>query len=529
MSLEAKIGQMVMIGFDGQAVDESPGLSTMIKTYQVGGVVLLEANAHDPEQIRALTEDLQGLAASSGASIPLLIAINHEGGIVVRITEGVTGFPGNMAVAAAQRPDYAYMSAALAAQELRAMGLNMNLAPVLDVNDEPLNPVIGVRSFGENPAIVAEYGRLAIRGSQQHGVIAAAKHFPGHGGVAVDSHGTLPVINHPRAYLESHDLLPFAAAIDEGVAAIMTAHIAVPALDASGLPATLSAPIMTRLLREEMGYQGLIVTDSLGMAGVSAGRGQDQAAVASVEAGVDVVLSTAPQEAHIAIVQALNQAVQNGRISEARINESVRRILHVKQTYGLLESPVVGTLADVGRADTQQIADEMALAATTVIQDTGGGLPLPAPPASLLVISPNHLPPSSDGQGTLFGERLRRRDYQVEEWVLDLNSAESRASVLTRITTEAAAYDHVIVGEWELIKRAINWGDTWQETLISTLQGQGISTLVVAWHNPAAALRCPPGVPVVTAYGNTPAQVNAVVEVLTGDQPARGVMPMHLD
>lgn len=526
MSLAEKVGQMLIVGFSGQSLEQSPELRTMIEQYHIGGIVMLEANAHDPQQVSALTYEIQALAMSSGAKLPLFVSLNHEGGIVVRITEGVTGFPGNMAIAATGNIENAYVSAALEAQELRAIGVNMNLAPVLDVNDNSLNPVIGVRSFGADPAMVAEYGKMTIRGFQENGIIAVAKHFPGHGSVNVDSHGGLPVLDKSLEELWRHELYPFSFAVTANVAGIMTAHIAVPALDSSGLPATLSYPTLTQLLREQMHYDGLIMTDSLGMAGASAGRGQAQAAVEAVKAGADIVLSTTPMEAHIGIIQALINAVQRGEIALEQIDRSVLRILKVKYSFGLFSFPLPQAIETVGSIENQETADHMALQAVTVLRDAADNIPLLVPPAHLLVISPDQLPPSTSGQGTLIGDLLRQKGYNVTEVVLNLNSTESRNIVYTM--ARAQHYDGIIFGEWELIKREINWGDQWQATLIAYLNELETPLIVVAWHNPTAILRCPPGVTFLTAYGNTDAQVKAIVAVLTGEFRATGKLPVTL-
>ena len=528
MSLQDKVAQMVMVGFHGQSIATSPELETMVGAYHVGGVVLLEANAHDPQQLSNLTTELGSLATSSGAGIPLFVAINHEGGIVVRITEGVTGLPGNMAVAATGRPEHAYISAALAARELRAMGVNMNLAPVLDVNDNPLNPVIGTRSFSESPALAAEYGQLAVRGSQDNGVIAVAKHFPGHGSVDVDSHGGLPVLQASTGELMLRELVPFQAAIEEGVVGIMTAHIAVPSLDDSGRPATLSPEILTGLLRQQMGYDGLILTDSLGMGGVSASRGQAQAAIEAVQAGVDIVLSTTPVEAHIAIIQALVTAVQQGNIPVERIDQSVLRILRVKYAYGLFEPLTTPDLRGVGSPEHQAVAGEIALRAVTLLRNDDDNIPLPPPPARLLLVSPDQLPPAASGDGTVFAELLRERGYEVTELVFNLDSGGSRDYVYVTAVAQALAYDVVVFGEWELIKRDVNWGDRWQEELIRALHQTSHPLIVVAWHNPAAILRCSQVPAFITAYGNTRAQVAAVVAALTGEQTPVGHLPITL-
>ena len=528
MPLQDKVAQMVMVGFHGQSIATSPELETMVGTHHVGGVVLLANNGHNPQQLSNLTTELQSLATSTGSGIPLFIAINHEGGIVVHITEGVTEFPGNMAVAATGQPEYAYVSAALAAQELRAMGINMNLAPVLDVNDNPLNPAIGTRSFGESPALAAEYGRLAVRGSQDNGVIAVAKHFPGHGSVAVDSHEALPVLQASADELTQCELVPFQAAIEEKVAGIMTAHVAVPALDDSGRPATLSPQVLTRLLRQQMGYDALILTDSLRMDGVSADQGQVQAAIEAIRAGADIVLSTRPMKAHIAIIQALITTVQQGEIPVKRINQSVLRILRAKYTYGPFEPPTAPNLDGVGSPEHQAIADEIALRAVTLLRNDDSSVPLPPPPARLLLVSPSQLPPAVSGDGTAFAELLRERGYEVTELVLDVNSHKRRNYVYATAVARAPAHDVVIFGEWALIKRYVNWNDQWQEELIGALHQTGAALIVVAWYNPAAILRCSQVPTLLTAYGNTRAQVAAVVAVLTGEQSPAGHLPITL-
>lgn len=524
MTLEEKIGQMLIVGFSGQSLSQSPELGTMIEQYHIGGVVMLESNAHDPQQISALTSDIQALAMSSGARLPLFVSINHEGGIVVRITEGVTGFPGNMGIAATGEVENAYLSAALAAQELRAMGINMNLAPVLDINDNPLNPVIGVRSFSDDPLVVAKYGKLTIQGFQENGVLAVAKHFPGHGSVDVDSHGGLPMLKKDLDEIWQHELYPFSLAVDAGVASIMTAHISVPAIDESGLPATLSYPILTQILREKMHYDGLIMTDSLGMAGVSEGRGQAKAAVESIKAGADIVLSTSPMNAHTQIFHALIDAVHNGYIAQEQVDSSVLRILRAKYGFGLLSLPPLEALEVIGNSRNKMFAEEMASQAVTVLRDDANNIPLKSPPAHILVVSPDHLSSTASGQGTLFGELLRQAGYSVTEVVLNLNSVESRNQVYAMARTQY--YDSIVFGEWELIKREVNWGDQWQATLIAYLNGLDSPLIVIAWHNPAAIVRCPADVSFLTAYGNTDAQVKAIIGVLTGELGQKGQLPM---
>jgi beta-N-acetylhexosaminidase len=529
MPLADKIGQMMMVGFPGQSLSESPELSALISAYYVGGIVLLEPNAHDPQQIAPLVAEAQNLSAQTESHIPLFVAINHEGGNVVRITEGVTGFPGNMAIAATGRPDYAYTAAAMAAEELRAMGINVNLAPVLDVNDNPLNPIIGVRSFGESPDLVGSLGKETIRGFQQNGIIAVAKHFPGHGNAAIDSHVGLPVINKSASELEQVELPPFQVAVEEGVDAIMTAHVVVPVWELTpDLPASLSANILTGVLRDRMGFEGILVTDSLGMGAITANWGQAQAAVEAVKAGADVVLSIGPLEAQIAIHQALVTAVQNGEITPARIDESVLRILRVKHKYGLFEEEPGADLSIVGSEAHQAVADEMALAAITLFKDDAGLVPLPQDAGRLLVLSPDALPPASTGEGTLLAQELRQRGFEVTELVFNLDQSDSRDAIYAEALGAAPEHDVVIFGEWELVRRYANWSDQWQERLVTALQQSENAVILISWHDPGAIIRVPQIPTFVIAYGTTTGQVKAVVKVITGQSPPQGHLPLTI-
>jgi beta-N-acetylhexosaminidase len=528
MPLADKIGQMMLVGFQGQSLAESPELSTLISAYYIGGILLLESNAHDPQQVAQLVTEAQDLSAQTGSHIPLFVAINHEGGIVVRITEGVTGFPGNMAIAATGR-DYAYTAAVLAARELRAMGINMNLAPVLDVNDNPLNPIIGVRSFGESPDLVGRLGKETIRGLQQSGIVAVGKHFPGHGSTAVDSHVGLPLIDKPASELERVELLPYQMAIEEGVEAIMTAHVVVPAWEpVPNLPASLSAHILAGVLRDRMRFEGIIMTDSLDMGAITTGWGQAQAAVEAVKAGADVVISVGSFDDQVAIYQALFTAVQSGEITPARVDESVLRILRVKHKYGLFEWKPNADLGIVGSEEHQMVADEMALAAITLFKDDANLVPLPQGAQRLLILSPDELPPADFGEGTLLAQELRQQGFDVTELVFNLDQSDSRDAIFADALTAASEHDVVIFGEWELVKRYANWSDQWQEMLVGALLQSGKPVIVIAWHDPGAIIRVAQIPTFIIAYGNTTGQVRAVAKVITGQATPQGHLPLTI-
>ncbi|MCA9473142.1 MAG: beta-N-acetylhexosaminidase [Nitrospirales bacterium] len=354
MSLRQQVGQLFMIGFDGTEL--SPGLISWIQEYQPGGIILFARNLVDAPQIARLTNALQALSASS----PLLMAIDQEGGKVSRLPEGFTIFPPAATVAACGSSDYAYHTAAVTAEELRAVGFNMNMAPVLDVNTNPANPIIGDRAFSSTPEHVCTFGNATISGLHDHGVIACGKHFPGHGETTKDSHKELPVVALSKERLEQVELQPFRSAIAHGLMTMMSAHVHYPALDDT-VPATLSYDIMTRLLREELGFSGVILSDDLEMNAIAEHTSMGDAAVRSVQAGVDVILICHQQSRQAEAIEAIEQAVSQGDISKDRLDQSLARISSLKQRFLHPYTPVDETkIADiVGRLKHQNLLAEI--------------------------------------------------------------------------------------------------------------------------------------------------------------------------
>ncbi len=330
LNLQKQIGQLFMVGFDATEVDAH--IARMIQQYHVGGVILFRRNVESPQQVARLCRDLQELNAKV-SEIPLLIAIDQEGGMVMRVEQGVTAIPSAMAFQEAGSERDCEQLMRVSGEEMRAIGINMILAPVLDVNNNPLNPVIGVRAFGEDAETVIQFGMAALHGLQNSGVVATAKHFPGHGDTLTDSHFTMPVVGHDMARLNSVELRPFKAAIAEGVPAIMTAHVVFPAIEhAPDLPATLSQRVLTGLLRNELGFKGVIVTDCLEMAAISDGVGVAQGAVATLQAGSDLVLISHLEDRQASAVERVVSAVASGEISAQRMEQALQRILELKQT-----------------------------------------------------------------------------------------------------------------------------------------------------------------------------------------------------
>jgi beta-N-acetylhexosaminidase len=333
MTLEEKVGQVLMVHFNGRRVNEDA--KTLVQGTKVGAIIYYNWSngLTSAEQVKELSEGLQNLARATPRAIPLLIATDQEGGVVARLRSGFTSFPGNRALGETGDPNLAEEAAFVMGKELLSVGINMNLAPVVDVDSNPKNPVIGARSFGNRPEIVALFGKRALDGFRRAGVIATLKHFPGYGDVAVDPHKDLPVIDKSQEDLEKVELFPFAK-LASVADAIMTAHILVPALDAKYC-ATLSEKTL-RYLREQIGFQGVIVADSLVMEGVlKQCSSVDEASILALNAGCDLLIV---------------KAVQSGRLAEEKLNQSVERVLRLKNLpHAAPEEPY----------DEHRVADEI--------------------------------------------------------------------------------------------------------------------------------------------------------------------------
>ena len=342
--------------------DDYRRLVDLTERLKVGGLIFFQGS---PIAQHILLRDLQ-----RRARVPMLVSQDLEFGTAMRLSDA-TAFPSMMAVGATRKPDFAYEIGSTTAREARALGVHQIHAPVGDINNNIDNPIINTRAFGDNAELVSEMVTSYIRGVQHERQIATVKHFPGHGDTAVDSHLALPTITSTRETLEERELVPFRAAIAEGVRSVMVGHMAVPSLDDSGLPASLSAPIVTGLLREEMGFKGLVVTDAMDMQGITNEFGSGEAAVRAIEAGVDMLLVPPDEyEAHSALLT----AVQSGRITEARIKDSARRILEEKHWVDLPQG-VPGNTADVRESVTnrhaRQLARRVAEASVTLLPSSG--------------------------------------------------------------------------------------------------------------------------------------------------------------
>lgn len=326
MDIRALVSRLFMVGFSG--TDLTPDLARWLERYRPGGFIVFSRNLESPEQIARLTESLQAYAEGS----PFLIAIDQEGGRVSRLPPAFTVFPAAAIVGACRSPELAYEAAAVTAKELLAVGINMNMAPVLDVNTNPANPIIGDRAFSHLSETVSAMGAATIAGYQDHGVMACGKHFPGHGDTSTDSHVELPVVTASASRLAEVELPPFREAIAREVASIMTAHVRYSELDAAR-PATLSPSIVTGLLREQLGFNGIVLTDDLEMQAILDTVSIEEAAIQALEAGVDMILICHDQTRQSRAIDAVAHAVAHGRLALDRVEASVDRIEAVKHRW----------------------------------------------------------------------------------------------------------------------------------------------------------------------------------------------------
>ncbi len=365
MSLEEKIGQVVICGFYGTT--PSKEIETLIRKYHLGNVILFKRNIENPEQLKELTFSLQEMS-----KIPLSIAVDQEGGIVTRLTEPFTTFPGNMATAATQDVHNAYLTGLIMAKEMRAVGINWDLAPVVDINDLPQNPGIGVRSYSDDPEIIARFASEFVKGLHDGKVAACAKHFPGKGHSAKDAHLEMPTVDRDMKTLEKIELYPYGELMKVGIDSIMPSHVYYPALcEEKNLPATLSKNVMTDLLKNKMGFKGVNVTDDLEMGGITNSLSGSEAAWISFKNGADVVMMCHTFEEQVKTFEKIKEKVLDGSISIEKLNDSVRRVLEMKMNVGLFD----GLLAienEIGDESSLEIAKDIARKSITLCKNESG-------------------------------------------------------------------------------------------------------------------------------------------------------------
>ncbi|NBM18387.1 glycoside hydrolase family 3 protein [Streptomyces sp. GC420] len=536
MSIEEKVGQLFVMrvyGHSATAPDQADidanlkeiGVRTaaeLIAKYHVGGIIYFAwaHNTRDPQQIAALSNGIQRAGLAGPTPVPLLISTDQEHGIVARVGKPATLLPGAMALGAGGSRAGAREAARIAGRELAAMGINQNYAPVADVNVNPANPVIGVRSFGADPEAVARLVAAQVSGYQHGGVVATAKHFPGHGDTVDDSHTSLPTIHHTREQWEELDAPPFRAAIAAGIDCVMTAHIVVPALDPSGDPATLSRPVLTGILREELGYEGVVVTDSLGMAGVRQQYGDDRVPVLALKAGADQLLN--PPDLALAR-NAVLKAVRDGELTEERIDASVLRILTLKARRGLFREPYVspGDVArTVGRRSHLLAADRIAEGTTTLLVNEGRLLPLSRrrQPGLLVVGADPASPTGTTGPPTaVLAAALNELGFSAS--ALSTGTAPTQARIDEAVAA-AAGKDAVVVATYN-----VSAGSS-QRTLVAALAATGVPVVQVAIRNPYDIARLTGVTASLATYSWTDVELRAAARVIAGRAGPTGRLPV---
>ncbi len=549
MTLEEKIGQMLVPSLNAVYLstdtEEYERLRHLVKDLKVGGIhvfgggeaapgVMLNpiwggtgiSRKGDPYEAAVLLNRLQ-----SEAAVPLIATADFEGGAGY-IINGATRLPRAMTIAATRDLQLAAAAGEVSAIEGRSLGVHVDFYPVVDVNNNPRNPIINIRSFGENVELVSEMARAYIRGVQSGGMLATAKHFPGHGDTTVDTHLGLAVIDHPRERLDAVELPPFKAAIDEGVDAVMSSHIVLPALDPTpGIPATLSRPILTGLLRDEMKFKGLVFTDSMQMNAITKSFGPEQAAVMAVKAGADFVLHSADDDA---AMRGIKAAVVAGEISEAQITESVERILRAKAKLGLhvnRQTDLAAIATRLGGRAHQEVADTIAARALTLVKDDRESVPLKAPrTANVLYLSVvDYTSGWREGApGRVLVPELKRRWPNLTAIEI---SDRTTASEFDLVRALARRADVVIAGIFVRIASYSGRMDLNPEqvALLESLANSPSRPLVsVLFGNPYVATFLPKLPAMLLTYEFAEANERAAAKALAGEISIGGKLPITL-
>jgi beta-N-acetylhexosaminidase len=518
LTLDQAVGQKLMLAFTG--TEPSPEILEALRSHHVGGVTLFRAlNVESPTQVRALTAALQAAAAAAGQP-PLLIAVDQEGGQLEAIG-GMTRFPGNMALGAAGSDDLAYRAGYAMGRELAAVGVNVDYAPDCDVNSNPRNPVVGARSFGEDAALVARLGAAMARGLQDASVAATAKHFPGHGDTATDSHYAIPVVPHDLDRMRAVEFRPFAAAIAAGVKLVMTAHVAFPAFDEGlKLPATMSPALLRGLLRGDLGFEGVIISDALEMAAFSHGDMVIDT-LAAAAAGVDLLLLNANAGIQRSVYAGLLQAAQRTLLAPSDVLASAGRVLALKRWATAHTPPPLDV---IGAADHAALADEIAARSVTLVRDEAGNLPLRLAPGAriaAIVPLPADLTPADTSSYVTCGlaEALRRYHPAVDERVFD---HDLDGGAIAELAAWASDYDAIVVG-------TINAAEgSRQAALVNALLAGGRPVVAVALRVPYDLLAYPAAPTYACTYGILPPSMEALARALLGHIPFTGRLPVSL-
>jgi beta-N-acetylhexosaminidase len=522
MTLREKIAQMVISSSFGENYDEdSPEYKKLKKLCQqtkVGGFIFFKGTASG---YAGLSNKLQRLSET-----PLLISSDFERGTGMRLTDGSI-FPNNMALGASGNSELAYKMGFAVAIEARSIGVHQNYAPVCDVNNNPLNPIINVRSFGEDPELVSKMSAAMIKGLQEGKVIATAKHFPGHGDTEIDSHSDLPVLNFSMDRLNNIELVPFKNAIDNNVKSVMIAHLSFPVLeDKPNVPSSLSDNIVNGLLINQLGFNGLVVTDALNMKGITNYFSTSEVAVMCVNAGIDLILMPLNEEETIS---AIENAVINGSITEERINISVEKILKAKEWLGLFEKRLVkedDVNKRVNTSETKSIAQQIADESITLVKDEKNILPLKPDSENTLVIS---LSDEKNNTGSpYFPDLISDMSSDMKTLSADVNMTSQE---VTGFVVEALSYDVLIVAVYAKVRYGTGKISipAAQSQLIKNLDKLKKKLVVISFGNPYMLNEFPGVSTYICAYGDAEVSLKAAVKAIYGEIKFKGKLPVSIN
>jgi beta-N-acetylhexosaminidase len=524
MTVEEQVGQLFMVGFQG--IIPSPEIREMIERYHVGGVILFSRNVEDTQQVLELTYDLQEIARAAGHRYPLLIAIDQENGAVQRLGKGATQFPGNMALGAIGEEQIVYNIALATGRELRALGLNVNLAPVVDINNNPANPVIGVRSFGENPYKVARLAGAAVRGYQEAGISATLKHFPGHGDTAVDSHLSLPVLPFSLERLERVELVPFQSGIQGGVDCVMSAHIAFPVLNGGeNIPATLSPTVIRGLLREKLGFGGVVISDCLEMQAIANTVGVARGSVLALQAGIDIVLISHRYERQRSGLEAVGEAVEADELMREAVQQAAERVLKLKSQRLSWESVPAGEVPMwVGGVEHRHLSERAYRLSTTLVRNEDKLIPLRLQPHERILVIASAKDMRSQAEDRRYTSdflvrKIRHYHERVESIVF---AADLKDEDVARVLATSGEFDLVV-----MVTVNANL-DKQQAALMQALLQAGRRVIGIAVNSPYDLLAFPQLRTYLVTYEPTEAAQAAAVEVLFGQVEPMGRLPVSL-
>jgi len=512
MTLQEKIGQRLMTGFYGTEMTEE--FRQAVKQHKIGNVILFRDNIRDCAQLKQLCRDIQELVRQeTGHSA--FIAIDQEGGLVTRLREDAVNVPGAMALGASGDPENAYRAGLLIGRELRSLGPNINFAPTVDVNSNPRNPVIGARSYGDDPHQVARFAARSVQGLLDGGVLCTAKHFPGHGDTDMDSHLALPCVDKPLEELEKVELVPFQAAVDAGVSAVMTAHILFPQIEPDPIPATMSRRILQGILREKLGFRGIIVSDCMEMAAIASHYGISEGTLAAFKAGVDLVeITHHPLWCAEAAVRVL-EAAEAGELDLEEMDASVNRILEYKERWIEGKGPVDFDFA-AARAESRLLMEKTI---TEVTRPTSGPLSLKNPLCIGCELYRESLVDNvEDRPGNPFGVQMAK---ELSGTCADMDRNPTPEAIAS-LVEQAKKHGSAVVG---LYNAAANSG---QLALVRALADNGIPTAAVALRLPYDLRDLPENVWALAAYEYSRESIRAAAKVLRGELQPTAKLPVRL-